>query len=234
MDDLASFADDAGARPGGPGARSRDECRLDAGDGTGERRETSPGRARVRLRSLAGTEPIPGAVIVGMIALLVVVVSLPRFRAHVVRSNRDDVPRTLSLLGGTVFQDGWQSSFPDGRAPETLYGVVRGLEPLDHRFRDASPVEGSTELRHHGYLFDTGRLFGGDGAQTALVAWPVDYGRTGDRAFALTSSGGLFVHRNAGLWNGVTRPLVDVALSDEGWRRLATIPLPGPLQAPPR
>lgn len=222
MEDLASLAEDArarrsvGATGASPVATGGPETRT---DGKGP---------LSRLRFLSGAEPIPGAVIVAMIALLVIVVSLPRFRAHVVQSNRDDVPRTLSLLGGTVFQEGWQERFPEGDAPETLYGVVRGLEPLAHRFRDASPVEGSTELRHHGYLFDTGRLFGGDGARTALVAWPVDYGRTGDRAFALTSDGQLFVHRNAGLWNGVARPLVDVALSDEGWRRLATLPLPLP------
>lgn len=181
------------------------------------------GALRKRFGALSGSDPIPAAVIVGMIALLVIVVSLPRFRAHVLRSNRDDVPRTLGLLGETVFQDGWQDRFAGGQAPSTLYGVVRGLRPLAHRFRDASPVEGSTELRHHGYLFDTGRLFDGDSVRTALVAWPVDYGKTGDRAFALTSAGGLYVHRNAGLWNGAQRPLVDVALSDEGWRRRATI-----------
>lgn len=184
---------------------------------------SSPDEARPRTadapHAARAGETIPGGVIVAVIALLVVVVSMPRFRAHVVGSNRADARKTLALLGGTLFEEQWALELDGADVPETLMGVIEAIPPLQHRFRDARRVPGSTELRHHGYLFNTGHVLDAYGTHAALVAWPVEYARTGDAAFALTAGGELWIHANGGLWTSLERPLVDVDLSDEGWHR---------------
>lgn len=164
------------------------------------------------------TQGVPAAVLVGAIALLVVLVSLPRFRAHVLRANQEDARLTLDLLSQTVFAEGWLDGFEPGKAPEELYDVVLSEERLLHRFQDGRRVEGAPQLLHHGYLVDTGNVLTGAQGRPALVAWPNTYGSSGDVAFARTRDGSMYAHRNGGLWSGPGHPLIHADLSDEGWQ----------------
>lgn len=174
-----------------------------------------------RAAGRAASEGVPGAWIVGTIALLVVLVSLPRFRAHVLEANRKDARLTLALISQRVFEPEWQSALPEGTAPGDLYSVIQIDDRLRHRFPDARQPEGRHELLHHGYLFDTGHVVI-DGLRTpALVAWPDLFGRTGDLAFARTGDGAVYVHANEGLWSGAGSVLMDADLADEGWRRIS-------------
>lgn len=169
----------------------------------------------------AEAEGVPAALLVGAIALLVGLVSLPRFRAHVLRANRIDAPVTLDLLGAYVFSDDWQRSRQEDGAPDNLFALIEGEERLRHRFPDArrfAGPDGETILLHHGYLFGTGILVDGALRHPALVAWPSEFGRTGDAAFIKTGAGRTFGHDNRGLWSGRGSPLVEADLSDEGWR----------------
>ncbi len=166
----------------------------------------------------AETQGVPAAVLVGAIALLVVLVSLPRFRAHVLRANQSDARLTLDLLGKTVFAEGWLEGFGAAAAPDELYDVVLSEKPLVHRFQDARRVEGAPQMLHHGYLVDTGHVVTGALRRPALVTWPNTYGRSGDAAFARTRDGAMYAHRNGGLWSGLAHPLIHADLSDEGWR----------------
>lgn len=170
-------------------------------------------------KAASDTQGVPAAVLVGAIALLVVLVSLPRFRAHVLRANQDDARLTLDLMGQTVFAEGWLDGFAPGAAPDELYDVVLSEERLVHRFQDARRVEGAPHMLHHGYLIDTGHVVtGAPLSRPALVAWPETYGRSGDVAFARTQDGALYAHRNGGLWSGTSHPLLHADLSDEGWQ----------------
>lgn len=167
---------------------------------------------------------IPAALLVSAIAVLVVVVSMPRFRAHVLDANREDAKRTIGLLGGAVFHNTLPRGLPltffvDGMAPATvpanqgdlvpedagLYELVRDVKRLHHRFPDARPTGTAGELLHHGYRFATGYLHRNSVEEAALVAWPDAYGKSGDLAFATTSDGSIYGHPNRGLWSGADR-----------------------------
>lgn len=169
-------------------------------------------------------EGVPGAWIVGTIALLVVLVSLPRFRAHVLDANRDDARLALGLLSERIFAPEWQAGVAGATAPDDLHEVIRQDARLDHRFPDARRVEapgGAHDvLLHHGYLFDTGHVVVDGVRVPALVAWPDVYGRSGDLAYARTGDGAVYAHGNDGLWSGVAAALMDADLADEGWRRV--------------
>ena len=70
------------------------------------------------------SEGVPGALIVGTIAILVVLVSLPRFRAHVLDANRDDARLALGLLSERIFAPDWQAGMAGGAAPDDLHEVI--------------------------------------------------------------------------------------------------------------
>lgn len=177
------------------------------------------------------SEGVPGALIVGTIAILVVLVSLPRFRAHVLDANRDDARLALGLLSERIFAPEWQAGMAGSAAPDDLHEVIRLDARLDHRFPDARSVDAPggphDVLLHHGYLFDTGHVVVEGQRLPALVAWPEVYGRSGDLAYARTGDGAVYAHGNEGLWSGVTGALMDADLADEGWRQLSP-PRPGP------
>ena len=186
----------------------------------------NPGAAeRLAPATEARSEGVPGELIVTTIAILVVLVSLPRFRAHVLDANRDDARLALGLLSERIFAPAWQANLEGRPAPEDLHGVIVGDAKLDHRFPDARPLRAPGGLHdvllHHGYLFDTGHVVVDGTRVPALVAWPEVFGRSGDMAYARTGDGSLFAHGNEGLWSGVTGALIDADLADEGWRRVS-------------
>ncbi len=197
----------------------------------------------------SGTEArgIPAALLIGSIALLVVLVSLPRFRAHVLDGNRADARVALRILGTAVFEpnplgrldrtsedahlrglspredrrEARTNAQPRSDEALSLYDVVRLSDWLHHRFPDARPLAGPTGLLHHGYRIDTGYVLDGPLRRPALVAWPDVFGRSGDAAFARTAEGSVFRHPNGGLWSGAGRDLTLVDLSDESWQALS-------------
>lgn len=180
----------------------------------------------------ARSEGVPGALIVGTIALLVVLVSLPRFRAHALEANRGDARLALGLLSDRVFAPEWQAGIAGGSAPDDLHEVIRRDARLDHRFPDARRVDAPGGLHdallHHGYLFDTGHVVVDGIRVPALVAWPEVYGRSGDMAYARTGDGAVYAHGNEGLWSGVAGALMDADLADEGWRQISPAREVGP------
>ncbi|MEE2941730.1 MAG: hypothetical protein VX460_15185, partial [Planctomycetota bacterium] len=173
----------------------------------------------------ARAEGVPGALIVGTIAILVVLVSLPRFRAHALEANRQDARLALGLLSDRIFAPEWQAELSEVSAPGDLHEVIRRDAKLDHRFPDARRVEAPANPRaallHHGYLFDTGHVVVDGVRAPALVAWPEVYGRSGDMAYARTGDGALYGHGNEGLWSGLGGALMDADLADEGWLQLS-------------
>ena len=173
---------------------------------------------------------VPAALLVSAIAVLVVVVSMPRFRAHVLEANREDAELTIGLLGGAVFRRTLPTSTPMSTqrtspgaselnrvSAEGLFGLVEGVERLRHRFRDARRTDTPGELLHHGYRFATGYVLTGLREEDALVAWPNTYGKSGDLAFATISDGSIYAHPNHGLWSGAdpSTPPPNVAASQE-------------------
>jgi len=157
---------------------------------------------------------VPASILIGTIALLVILVSLPRFRAHALDANRADARLALSVLGTVVFDPEWTGEAPGVRG---LLGVIESTPPLAHRFPDARPATDRGQLLHHGYRFDTGLVLDGVKERPALVAWPDEYGKSGDVAYALAADGRLWGHLNGGLWTAGDRGLVVADLSDEGW-----------------
>ena len=175
---------------------------------------------------------VPGALIVGTIAILVVLVSLalpgscarcePRRRAFPSGSSRSGSSRPSGRRG-------WRSA-----APDDLHEVIRLDARLDHRFPDARSVDAPGGPRRPppprlplrpGHVVVDGQR---------LPAWWLARGlrASGDLAYARTGDGRStpMVTRVSGGRHGA---LMDADLADEGWRR--SFPRPGPAsRAAPR
>ena len=168
----------------------------------------------------AALRGIPSSLIIGAIALLVVLVSLPRFHAHAVDANHQDARISLDVLGAVAFDPALPDELARLDGPGALLRLVSSVPALAHRFPDARSAPDTGQLLHHGYRIDTGFVVEGLESRPALVAWPDELGRTGDAAFALTADGRLFGHENRGLWSSGASPLRRVELSDQGWVEL--------------
>ncbi|MEM1449635.1 MAG: hypothetical protein AAF957_04745 [Planctomycetota bacterium] len=183
--------------------------------------ESGAAQAEARV----GARGVPASILIGTIAVLVVLVSMPRFRAHAIHANRKDARIALDLLGAAVF-----APEADERVAQTLPQVIAASASLRHRFPDARPVAAATtagvQLLHHGYRIDTGYVIAGVERRTALVAWPDRFGVTGDVAYALTGDGAMWGHANGGLWSAGEQELATADLADEGW-----VPIRGPREA---
>jgi len=155
--------------------------------------------------------------LVSAIALLVVLVSLPRFQAHAVDANQSDARITLDVLGAVVFDPELEDGLAALEGPDALLRLVAAVPALSHRFPDARAADGSGQLVHHGYRVDTGFVLDGLESWPALVTWPEEFGVSGGAAFALTRDGRIFGHPNRGLWSAGESPLRTADLSDEGW-----------------
>lgn len=174
-----------------------------------------PVRAAAAPAAVREEGGVPPMALVAVIALLVGLVSLPRFRAHVVRANRADAPVVLGLLAAQV---NGGDAIREAGGPETLFQLIQDTRSLRHRLRDARALAIDPQVvDHHGYLYATGRIQAGGGPRPALVAWPLRFGETGDHAYAIARDGVTYVHSNGGLWSGADRALMDVDLQDERW-----------------
>ncbi len=163
---------------------------------------------------------VPGGLLVAVIALLVVLVSLPRFHAHTLDANRADARITLDVLGAEVFSSDLAGELGLADGPDVLIQLVRATPALAHRFPDARMANDAGQFLHHGYRVDTGFVLEGIRSWPAIVTWPDRFTESGDAAFALTRDGRLFGHPNGGLWSGGQSALRTVDLSDEGWALL--------------
>jgi hypothetical protein len=166
-------------------------------------------KPRTESRSQAHAEPterrgIPSAYLLLALGLVVFVVSMPRFRAQVVRDNTLGARDMLLLVGEVAAERGHRD----------VVALLAEEASLRHRLRDARPAATVGRMRLHGYLLDDVTL--SDGAP-ALAAWPLDYGRTGSDAWLCVDGEHIYRHSNGGRWTGEARPLRRVDLAD-GWQ----------------
>ncbi len=167
----------------------------------------------------------PARVLLGALALVVVLVTLPLLRSLALRSNEMDALRALDLMGREVFAAG---------SPVSAVGELFGEDrPMSDRLPDTRLLEGGRLMFHHGYLFEIVPTT--DGGR-ALRAWPLSHGETGLGAFTSPGPGQLLGHPNqAARWSGTgAAPPVhphagaDTAPAAEGWRPMLLSASRGP------
>jgi len=166
-------------------------------------------KPRTDPRPKAHAEPaerrgIPAAYLLLALGLVVFVVSMPRFRAQVVRDNTLGARDMLLLVGEVAAERGHRD----------LVALLAEEASLRHRLRDARPAATVGRMRLHGYLLDDVTLTDGS---AALAAWPLDFGRTGRDAWLVVDGQHVYRHPNGGRWTGEARPLRRVDLAD-GWQ----------------
>lgn len=170
---------------------------------------TRPASRSSRSESRAGRLPAVDVLTLGAVLVVVLLVSLPCLRDFAVRENERDaqalLPLLVELVNGEVEALHQQ---PD------LAALVAATPALAGELRDAHPGQHGASLGHHGYLFSAGAP--GPGGERAVLAWPLDRGRTGLRAFACRPGGGLWLHPNRdGRWSGPRGP--ERLSAAEGW-----------------
>ncbi len=149
---------------------------------------------------------IPSAYLLLALGLVVFVVSMPRFRAQVVRDNTRDAGDALLLVGEVA----------RGRGHSDVASLLAEEATLRHRLPDARTTSVADRLLMHGYYLDDATLGGGE---AALAAWPTEYGTSGTDAWVIRlSDQALFQHRNEGRWSGAARPLRSADLA-QSWVR---------------
>lgn len=147
------------------------------------------------------------AAVLAAVAVVVLLVSLPRLREFALRENEADARTLVARLGELCAQ---------GAPPASLGEVLARAPLLAARLEDAEWLGGGAVLRRHGYLFELDSSV----AQPIIRAWPWEHGRTGCRAFRWRT-GALEGHPNlAGGWNGLP-PSAPDELSAAEWRPVA-------------
>jgi hypothetical protein len=127
-----------------------------------------------------GISFVDGAVL-GLIALVVVLVSLPRLRHFALRENETDAIRALRLFSEDAL------AHPDALAKWNLADLLSASSVHRARLEDVEVLEDG-RLRCHGYLFAAAL---GSSGRPWILAWPWEHGRTGLAAFAIEPGGDL-------------------------------------------
>jgi len=158
------------------------------------------------------------AAVLGLIALLVVLVSLPRLRRFVLRENETDAIRALREFSDEVGSHGsvaWTG---------TLAGLLAHRPERRPHLEDLEVLPDG-RLRRHGYLFTTAATASG---RTVFLAWPWEHGRTGLGAFAIEPGGDALGCANAdGRFSGPARPPGPPGLAaDRRGDATAWVPIP--------
>lgn len=138
------------------------------------------------------------AAVLGLVAVVVLLVSLPRLRDFALRENELDAIRALRLLSEDA------AAHADALAAGDLGALLAASS--DHRVRleDVEVLPGG-RLRCHGYLFAAALASGG---RPVLVAWPWEHGSTGLAAFAIEPGGEpLGLRNDDGAYSGPDGPL---------------------------
>jgi hypothetical protein len=149
------------------------------------------------------------------VALVVLLVSLPRLQDLAVRENESDA----RWLAGRLAELGQRSGAPPG----DIRALLDSQPALTRLLDDAEYLEGGRLLRRHGYLFELVADAGarGECSIQAVRAWPWRFERTGRRAYLWRCGEPLRAHENpGGLWSGPCGAPQVVTLA-EGWRALA-------------
>lgn len=150
----------------------------------------------------------------GAVALVVLLVSLPRLQDLAVRENEGDARWLTARLGELVTEL--------EQAPGDIRVLLQGQPTLTRQLDDAEFLDGGRLLRRHGYLFElvaTGDAPAGCGV-AAVRAWPWDFQRTGRQAYLWRCGEPLRTHDNVEeRWSGRQRPPDALALAD-GWRSI--------------
>lgn len=145
------------------------------------------------------------------VALVVLLVSLPRLADLAVRENEGDARWLTERLG--------ERCATVEVAPRDVRALLEGQPTLTRLLDDAEYLEGGRLLRRHGYLFELVAADGpsGDCGVAAVRAWPWRFERTGRQAYLWRCGEPLRTHDNAhGRWSGPERPPGVVAVAD-GW-----------------
>ncbi len=146
---------------------------------------------------LLGISTMGIATLTAVIAV-VVVITLSSIRGLAMRENESHVKALLEALGSSL-------------TSEVYAAPPRDLRDLTQR--DASLSQELADTRwtgelffRHGYFVELVRE-GVDGSTGLLVAWPSQYGRTGNRAFLWSPEEGLVVRANSeDPWSGMESP----------------------------
>lgn len=159
------------------------------------------------------------------VALVVVIVSLPRLRDFAVRENERDAvryARDLSALALTLDLRPDAQGGPHAKdgAPVQTIGTVLAHADRASLLQDAELLQQGTLLRRRGYLFD---LFRAAEGGWVVRAWPWEHGTTGLGAFVALSDGRAFGHPN---------PTRDWSGPDHPPRLAEIVPLGGSTQPP--
>jgi hypothetical protein len=161
-------------------------------------------------RSVRGALSVSGVLTLSAVALVVVLVSLPRLRGFALRENESDAASMLALLG-----ESWRARAETAAGPD-LAALLRADRDLARRLEDCRPV-GAGRLLRHGYLFDAVEPEPG---RWALRGWPWHAGQTGRAAFVWSAEAGLCGHPNDGARYGGPDAPPPHDPSGPGWRPL--------------
>jgi hypothetical protein len=154
--------------------------------------------------------PLVDMLTIGAIAIVVVLVTIPRLRAFAVRANELDAMHMLRALSA--------QPAPNGRANAgfDLSAIVAQDAALKRRLEDLECLEDG-RVRRHGYLFDMTLLRPGE---PMLRAWPWNQGQTGCSAFVWTPQRGLLgVPNTDGRYSGPDHPPRAAAIGAD-WLRM--------------
>jgi hypothetical protein len=125
------------------------------------------------------------------IAVVIVLVSLPRLRSFALRENESDAVYLLRVVGENLRAGTVEAA---DAAPPNLVELLRNDADLERRLQDCHDL-GEGRVVRHGYLFEA---YEPEPGCWALRAWPYRHGQTGRRAFAWFPDIGLRVHLNRG------------------------------------
>ncbi|MFN0007535.1 MAG: hypothetical protein ACKVXR_06460 [Planctomycetota bacterium] len=171
---------------------------VSEGAGSGARSKASA----VKERSLS----LVDAATLALIAIVVVLVSLPRLRRFALRENETDAIAMLRILAVDAIAN---REALDAGGLSALLAASTG-----HRVRlEDVEVLDDGRLRRHGYVFESVR----DAEdRPVLLAWPWDHGRTGVAAFAVEPGGPVLGLPNGdGRFTGLASPPRDMT---DPWR----------------
>jgi hypothetical protein len=185
---------------GMPANRMDEGTTMTIGSGSGAL-HGHPGEAPAQTTAVAASRarslPLVDYLTLGAIAVVVVLVSIPRLRSFVVRANEMDAMHMLRSLSAQPAPTGHEAMGDD------LAQMVLRDSGLRRRLEDLECLDDG-RLRRHGYLFDMTMLRPGE---PMLRAWPWNQGQTGRGAFVWTPQRGLLGTANVdGRFSGPDHP----------------------------
>lgn len=155
---------------------------------------------------LSRLRPLPDVLMIGSILTLVVLTSLPRLRAFVLRSNEADAREMVVRLAAEPYTD------------RDIGAWIQASSELRRRLQDGTLHGDGSLLCYHGFCFSVEGQGPGD---RVVIAWPEIAGESGRGAY-LASGDELWVHPNVdGPWSGFEASAAgERPHRDRGWRSI--------------